>query len=134
MTDQVICGIFKQRALEAYFTGGSFKVALYKSTASLNENTTAYTTSNEVSGSGYSAGGAAITPTVSLDGATAVVDFADVTWSGLTVTDLRYAMIYNTVTGEPIAIIDLGRARNVSTDFTLQFPAATAALGILRFK
>mgnify|MGYP003118416166 FL=1 len=91
-----VCTSFKEELLEAVhnFASHTFKVALYTNSATLNASTTAYSTSNEVSGTGYSAGGATLTavnPTVS--GTTAIVDFNDVTFSSSTIT-ARGCLIY----------------------------------------
>ena len=92
--------------------GDTFKVALYTSSASLDASTTAYTTSNEVSGTGYSAGGATLTavaPTTS--GTTAFVDFNDVTFSSSTIT-ARGCLIYNSSdSNKAVAVFDFGSDR-----------------------
>jgi hypothetical protein len=115
-------------------TGDSFKVALYTSSATLDATTTAYSTTNEVSGTGYTAGGAElteITPTSS--GTTAFIDFGDLTWSSATLT-ARGALIYNATNGNrAVAVLDFGSDK-VSTngDFTIQMPAADASNAIVR--
>ena len=91
---QAMCTSFKTELLTGThnFTnssGNTFKLALYTSSASLGAGTTAYSTSNEVSGTGYSAGGSALTNvTPSADGTTAITDFADLTFSSSTITSL----------------------------------------------
>lgn len=116
-------------------TGDSFKIALYSSSASLGPSTTAYTSTNEVSGTGYSAGGTALTnvnPTSS--GTTAYIDFADVSWAGSTIT-ARGAMIYNdTEAGDPaVAVFDFGSDRSSSASaFTITFPSAAADTAVIR--
>ncbi|HIJ29430.1 MAG TPA: hypothetical protein HPP91_13015 [Gammaproteobacteria bacterium] len=115
-------------------TGDSFKVALYTSSATLDATTTVYSTTNEVSGTGYTAGGAElteITPTSS--GTTAFIDFGDLTWSSATLT-ARGALIYNATNGNrAVAVLDFGSDK-VSTngDFTIQMPAADASNAIVR--
>jgi hypothetical protein len=115
-------------------TGDSFKVALYTSSATLDATTTAYSVTNEVSGTGYTAGGAElteITPTSS--GTTAFIDFGDLTWSSATLT-ARGALIYNATNGNrAVAVLDFGSDK-VSTngDFTIQMPAADASNAIVR--
>ena len=115
-------------------TGDSFKVALYTSSATLDATTTAYSATNEVSGTGYTAGGAElteITPTSS--GTTAFIDFGDLTWSSATLT-ARGALIYNATNGNrAVAVLDFGSDK-VSTngDFTIQMPAADASNAIVR--
>ena len=99
-----MCTSFKQELLEGAHNfknsgGDTFKLAMYTNGASFNAATTAYTTSNEVSGSGYTAGGGTLTRVdPSTSGTTALTDFADLTFSTATVT-ARGALIYNTTTG-----------------------------------
>ncbi len=87
-----MCTSFKKELLEAKHNflnsgGDTFKIALYTSSASLGASTTAYTTSNEVSGTGYTAKGATLTRVdPSTSGTTAFTDFADVTFSSSTIT------------------------------------------------
>ena len=116
-------------------TADTFKIALYTSSASLGENTTAYTTSNEVSGTGYSAGGNTLTvstaPTSS--GTTAYLDFSDTTWSTATIT-ARGALIYNsTQSDKAVAVLDFGSDKtSTAGDFTIVFPTADASNAIIR--
>ena len=120
----------------------TFKVAMFTSSASLDQDTTNYSTSNEVTGSGgvYSAGGAALTTVVldlgdnSSSVATAFLDFADTTWSSSSIT-ARGALIYNdTASGDPsVVVLDFGADKTSSSgDFTIQFPAADASNAIIR--
>ena len=136
---QAICTSFKQELLEAVHNfknsgGDTFKIALYTSSASLGAGTTAYTTSNEVSGTGYTAGGNTLTRVdPSSSGTTAITDFADSTWSSATIT-ARGALIYNdTDSDKAVAVLDFG-ADKISSggDFTIQFPAADASNAIIR--
>lgn len=138
---QAMCTSFKVGILSADFdfdtgTSQTFKIALYTSSATLGASTTAYTTSNEVVGTGYSAGGQALTisqvPTSS--GTTAFIDFADVTWSTATIT-ARGALIYlaNGTTNPAVAVLDFGGDKtSTAGNFTIQFPAADASNAILR--
>ena len=130
---------FKQELLEAVHNfknsgGDTFKIALYTSSASLGAGTTAYTTSNEVSGTGYTAGGNTLTRVdPSSSGTTAITDFADSTWSSATIS-ARGALIYNdTDSDKAVAVLDFG-ADKISSggDFTIQFPAADAINEIIR--
>ena len=129
----------------------TFKLALYTSSASLDANTTAYTSSNEVSSSGtnYSAGGGALTNL----GATAVntnaetgvgfVDFGDLTFANATIT-ARGALIYNTtpsansnantaLTNASVCVLDFGSDKTATAgDFTIIFPTATNTTAIIR--
>ena len=115
-------------------TGDAFKVALYTSVASIGPSTTVYSATNEVVGIGYTAGGAALTNvTPALVGSTAVVDFADVTWSASTIT-ARGALIYNsTNSNRAVLVLDFGSDKSSSAgDFTILFPAASSTEAIIR--
>ena len=137
---QAMCTSFKKELMTAThnFTassGNSFKLALYTSSASLGAATTAYSSTNEASGTNYTAGGAAltnVTPTTS--GTTALTDFADLTFSNATVT-ANGALIYNdTASGDPAVVVLAFGADKTSTagDFTIQFPAASSSAAIIR--
>ena len=139
-----MCSSFKQELLEGGHNfknsgGHTFKLAMYTNSASFNAATTAYTTSNEVSGSGYSAGGGTLTRVdPSLSGTTALTDFADLTFTSATVT-ARGALIYNTTTGggsgtsDTVVVLDFGSDKtSTAGDFTIQFPAKTASDAIIR--
>jgi len=138
-TGDFLCTSFKTELLTAThdFTNGanSFKIALYDNSASFTAATTAYTATNEVSGTNYTATGQAltnVTPTSS--GTTAFADFADITWSTATIT-ARGAMIYNdTATGDPaVCILDFTEDKTASAgDFTIVFPTADASNAIIR--
>lgn len=134
---QAMTTSFKQELLEGVhdFTTHTFKIALYSSSATLDATTTAYSATNEVSGTNYTAGGNTLTvvaPTTS--GTTAYLDFNDTTWSAASIT-ARGAVIYNSsVSGNPaVAVLDFG-ADKTSTDgdFTIQFPTADASNAIIR--
>jgi hypothetical protein len=110
------------------------KIALYTSSATLSAATTVYTTSNEVVGTAYVAGGNTLTsPVISLDGTTGICDFADSTWAAATIT-ARGAMIYNSSKADrAIAILDFGSDKiSTAGDFTVIMPAAAAATAIVR--
>lgn len=139
-----LCTSFKKELLERKHdfnatSGHTFKIALYTSSASLDAATTAYTTSNEVVGTGYTAGGVTLTnidPTSS--GTTAFVDFADATWPSATITAAG-ALIYNTTTDggsgttNAVAVISFGGDKtSTNGDFVVQFPAADASNAIIR--
>lgn len=139
-TGNFMCTSFKKEILEAVHNfknsgGSTFKIALYTNSASFNASTTAYTATNEVSGTGYSAGGNTLTrvdPTSS--GTTAFTDFADTTWSSSTIT-ARGAMIYNdSAAGNPaVVILDFGSDKtSTNGDFTVVFPTADASNAIIR--
>lgn len=136
---QAMTTSFKQELMEGVhdFTSHTFKIALYTSSATLSAATTAYSATNEVSGTGYTAGGNTLTVTggaVSVSGTTAFVDFADITWSTATIT-ARGAVIYNsTAAGNPaVAVLDFGADKTSTTgDFTVVFPTADASNAIVR--
>ena len=134
-----LCTSFKQEILVGThnFTassGNTFKLALYTNSASPSAATTAYSTSNEVSGTGYSAGGGtltSVTPTTS--GTTAFCDFADLTFSSSSIT-ARGAIIYNSsASDKAVAVLDFGSDKTSSSgDFTISFPTADASNAIIR--
>jgi len=134
-----LCTSFKQEILVGThnFTassGNTFKLALYTNSASPSAATTAYSTSNEVSGTGYSAGGGtltSVTPTTS--GTTAFCDFADLTFSSSSIT-ARGAVIYNSsASDKAVAVLDFGSDKTSSSgDFTISFPTADASNAIIR--
>tara|TARA_R100001163_G_C4944976_1_gene115189 strand:- start:206 stop:634 length:429 start_codon:yes stop_codon:yes gene_type:complete len=136
---QAMCTSFKQELLVGThnFTnssGNSFKLALYTSSASLGAGTTAYTSSNEASGTNYSATGAALTNvTPTTDGTTAICDFSDLTFSNVTIT-ARGALIYNdTQSDKAVCVLDFGGDKTATAgDFTIAFPTANASSAIIR--
>jgi len=136
---QAMCTSFKQELLTGTHdftnsTGDTFKIALFTSSATLGAATTAYTTSNEVSGTGYTAGGNTLTNvTPSTSGTTAFTDFADTTWSSATIT-ARGALIYNsTDSDKAVVVLDFGSDKtSTNGDFTIQFPTADASNAIIR--
>jgi len=135
-----ICNSFKQEILQGVhnFTassGDTFNLALYTSSASLGAGTTAYTTSNEVSGTGYTAKGNALTSvTPALDSSTAVCDFDDTSFTSASFT-ARGCLIFNDdASGDPaVCAIDFGSDKTVTSGtFTIQFPTADASNAIIR--
>jgi len=137
---QAMCTSFKKELLEAKHNflasgGNTFKLALYTSSATMTAATTAYSTSQEASGTNYTAGGAALTninPTSS--GTTGFTDFADLTFGTATVT-ARGCMIYNdTASGDPaVAVFDFGGDKtSTAGSFTIQFPTADASNAVIR--
>lgn len=109
----------------------TLKIALYTANADLNEATTVYTTSGEVSGGGYVAGGVALTGiTINSSGYTAYVDFADVVFNASVTA--RCALIYNVTQGnKSIAVLDFGSDKT-SSNFTITMPANTATAALIR--
>tara|TARA_R100001163_G_scaffold31654_1_gene24759 strand:+ start:22 stop:531 length:510 start_codon:yes stop_codon:yes gene_type:complete len=160
-----MCGTFKREILAGIHhltahtrTGSSaisadtLKVAMFTNSSSIDADTTGYTTSNEVSGTNYSAGGAALSSvTIGLaDNSSAVptafVDFADTTFSSSTISSARGALIYNSTlstagTGSTtnhaadpaVAVINFGGDKSSSAgDFTIQYPANDANNAVIR--
>ena len=137
---QAMCTSFKKELLEGKHNflasgGNSFKLALNTSSATMSAATTAFTTTNQASGTNYTSGGAALTninPTSS--GTTAFTDFADLTFGTATIT-ARGCMIYNdTASGDPaVAVFDFGGDKtSTAGSFTIQFPAADASNAVIR--
>ena len=135
-----MCTSFKKELLEGVHNfknsgGSTFKLAMYTNSASFTAATTAYTTSNEISGTGYTAGGASLTrvdPTTS--STTAFTDFSDLTFSSSSLT-ARGALIFNdTQSGDPaVAVLDFGGDKtSTAGDFTVVFPTADASSAIIR--
>lgn len=118
----------------------TFKIALYTGNSSIGPDTTAYTTDNEVTGTGYTAGGAELTisqsPTYAISTQqipTAFVSFANVTWPGATFI-ARGALIYNSTQGnKSVAVLDFGSDKTVTNQtFTVTFPLPTANDAVIR--
>ncbi len=135
-----MCTSFKKELLEAKHNflnsgGSTFNLALYTNSASFTAATTAYTSSNEVSGTGYTAKGAALTRVdPSTSGTTALTDFSDLTFSTATVT-ARGALIFNdSASGDPsVVVLDFGADKtSTAGDFTIVFPTADASNAIIR--
>jgi hypothetical protein len=139
MASQILCNSFKAELFQAIhnFTAGTgqvFKLALYTSTASLSANTTVYSATNESSGTGYTAGGAALTNvTPVLSGSTVIVTFSNLVFSSLTVT-YRQVLIYNaSQANRAVAVFIFDSDRVVSGgNVTFQMPPATASSALLR--
>jgi hypothetical protein len=145
MASQILCNSFKAELFQGIhnftaITGDVFKLALYTSAASLSASTTAYSTTNESSGTNYTAGGIAltnITPVLATDPTTgakvAVTTFVDPVFSLVAVT-YRQALIYNSSkANRAVAVFVFDSDRVISgTNLTFQMPAATASSAILR--
>ena len=125
---------FKKELYEAVhnLSTNTLKIALYTGNASLNEDTTAYTTSNEVVASGYTAGGNTLTGvTISSSDYTAYVNFANTSWTAAITA--RCALIYNYTQGnKSIAVIDFGADKTSTTTFTIAMPANTSTTALIR--
>lgn len=112
----------------------TIKIALFTLAATLNAATTAYSTTNEVVGTGYVAGGNTLAgATISSSGTTAFVDFSDTTWTSATIT-ARGALIYNSSkANRAIAVLDFGSDKtSTAGDFTVQMPVADASNALIR--
>jgi len=133
------CNTFKTGLMNGTFnfTSGTFYMALYTNLATLDATTTAYTTTGEVSASGYTAGGLALTiaqvPTIGNQTgvATSYISFNNAVWtSALTA---RGALIYLSGSGNPaVCVLDFGNDKSSSSTFTVQFPAVTNTSAIIR--
>jgi|TARA_R100000234_G_C4925342_1_gene146018 hypothetical protein len=137
---QTLCTSFKVALLNGEMdfsadTSQTFKLALFTSSATLDATTTAYSTTNEVSGTGYTAGGNTLTIAANpaSSGTTAFLDFADTTFASSSIT-ARGALIYKSGGGDPaIAVIDFGEDKQTSSaDFVIQFPTADKTNAIIR--
>jgi len=141
ITTNAICNSFKKELLEGTHNfsnpgGNSFKLSMYTNSATLGKSTTSFTTGNEVSSpsGGYSSGGKALVNSgTSLATNTAITDFADLSFVGVTIT-ARGALIYNDTNGDKaVAVLDFGGDKTATAGtFTIQFPAFTTSAAILR--
>ena len=125
---------FKKDLYEAVhnLSTDTLKIALYTGNASLNEDTTAYSATNEVVASGYTAGGNTLTGvTISSSDYTAYVNFANTSWTAAITA--RCALIYNVTQGnKSIAVIDFGADKTSTTTFTITMPANTSTTALIR--
>ena len=140
ITTNAICNSFKKELLEGTHNfkqsgGNSFKLALYTSSATLGKSTASFTTDNQVSATGqYASGGSALTNGgTSISSDTALVDFADLSFTGVTLT-ARGALIYNTSNSNSgVAVLDFGGDKTATAGtFTIQFPNANDTQAIIR--
>jgi hypothetical protein len=135
---QTQCTIFKYNLLNGAenFTVGTpytYKIALYDANANLDASTTEYTTNSEVVGTGYIAGGKALTvipPAYS--GSTAYISFDTVVWDPASFT-CRGALIYNGTTNAAVAVLNFGADKTAVNTFTITFPTADASNAIIRY-
>lgn len=135
------CDVFKTGMLDGTYDFSStttkvYKIALYTNSATINQDTTAYTTTGEVNGNGYNAGGntlvIGVPPTNSND--ISYLSFNDTTWTGSTFT-ARGALIYeyNGTTNPAVCVLDFGSDKTTTNGtFTVQFPAATSTSAVIR--
>lgn len=140
---QCLTTSFKQQLLEGVHdfrtTGDVFKIALYSETATLNSSTTAYSTDFEVTGPGYTAGGATLTNVdPSAYGTTAFATFATVSWPASSISNARGALIYNTTpahtyTNPSVMVLDFGLPRFSQSDtFDISFPTFNSQYALIR--
>lgn len=111
----------------------TLKMALYTASADLNQDTTVYSATNEITGTGYSAGGNVVTgATVSSSGTTAYVNFSNVIWDPASFT-ARCALLYNSSkANRSIAVLDFGSDKTTSSKFTVVMPVDSATTALLR--
>ena len=135
-----ICTSFKVEILKGIHnftasTGDTFRLALYTSSATLGASTPAYTTTEEITGTGYTAKGNALTSVTPVaDGTTAVCDFADTSFTSATFTANGCLIFNDSGTGDPaVCAVAFGGDKTVSSGtFTIQFPTAAATTAIVR--
>jgi len=136
MITQTSCTIFQQNLLNGNenFTTGTYKIALYNALANLGQQTTAYTTTNEVVGTGYTAGGKVLTisvpPTQNNQYNVTYVSFQNAVWNPASFT-ARGALVYNATTGAACFVLNFGSDKTCTTSFTVQFPTASYSSAIL---
>jgi hypothetical protein len=136
---QAMATSFKKELLEAKHNflasgGNSFKLALYTSSATMSASTTAYVTTNQATGTNYTAGGSALTNiNPSSSGTTGFTDFADLTFGTATIT-ARGCMIYNDTNADrTVAVFDFGGDKtSTAGSFTISFPTADASNAVIR--
>ena len=132
------CNTFKTGLMNGSFnfTSGSFYIALYTNTASLDATTTAYTTTGEASGGDYVAGGSLLTvsqvPTTGnqTGAATSYISFSNASWTGAITA--RGALIYKAGDNGAVCVLDFGADKTSTNTFTVQFPAITNTSAIIR--
>lgn len=126
-TGSYVTNSFKEQLLLGVhdFSTDVIKIALYTNAATIDNSTTVYSATNEVSGAGYTAGGNTLTCTVTLSGNYAILDFADVNWTTASFT-ARGALVYNSSkANKSIFVLDFGTDKTVSGGtFSIQFPVA----------
>ena len=130
---------FKQNCLSglenfAVGTPYTYKIALYNGSANIGTDTIAYTSVNEVVGSGYTAGGQVLTvipPAANIASNTAYVSFANAVWNPASFSSSG-ALIYNSTTGASVCVLSFGSVKTATNTFTVTFPADTASDAIIR--
>lgn len=132
-----VCNSYKKECMEGtHSSSDTYKIALFTSSATLDEDTTAYSSTNEAAGTGYSAGGKTLSGfSASLDGSVAVLDFSDPTWTTASFT-ARGALIYNSSkSNKAVAVFDFGgNITSSGGNFTIPFPTANGTTGLIRLE
>lgn len=132
---QAIATSFKAEILQGiHDSADTYKIALYTSAATLGASTTAYSATNEVVGTGYTAGGTTLTGySVTTSGTTAILDFADASWPSATIT-ARGALIYNSSkANKAVYVLDFGSdISSTNGTFAITMPTPDAANGLIR--
>jgi hypothetical protein len=133
-TGNVTCNVFKQGLLKGDFDFDSdtFYLALYTNAATLDANTTEYTTTGEVVASGYTAGGLplTVTTTPAIGGDVAYISFGNVSWSSSLTA--RGALIYKAGANGAVCVLDFGSDKTSTNSFTVQMPANTSTSALIR--
>ena len=135
---QAMCTSFKKEVLQAVHNfsasgGHTFKIALYTSSATIGADTTAFTTSNEASGTAYVSGGNTLTNVEPSSGSTTgFCDFADTFWNSSSIT-ARGALIYNSSqSNKAVCVLNFGSDITSNPDFGVRFPVNDADTAIIR--
>ena len=143
ITTNAICNTFKKELLQGKHdfdtSSDTYNLAMYTSLATLGASTENYITSNEVSSSGYTAGGKAlVNQGVKVSSAVAITSFDNLSFTGVTLS-AQGALIYNTTTDggtgttDAVCVLDFGGVKTATAGtFTIQFPAFTTSAAILR--
>lgn len=133
---QTATNTFKTQLLngEFDFTSGTFYIALYTASATLNADTAAYTTSNEVVAAGYTPGGQALTvsTTPTSSGGVSFISFNNVSWNAAITARGALIYKYDGVTNPSVCVLDFGSDKTSVATFQVQFPAATNNSAIIR--
>jgi len=126
---------FKKELYEAThnFTTDTFKIALYTANATLDQDTTTYTATGEITGTGYTAGGKIlVSPVVNASDGTAYISFNNISWPTSSFT-VRGALIYNSSeANRSVAVLDFGSDKTTASTFTITFPVNTATSALIR--
>jgi len=130
-TGNYTCNSFKSGLIDGDFdfATDTFKIALYTNSATLNADTSAYTSSGEVSATGYTAGGNTLTVSKGIASGTSFISFADTSWSAAFTA--RGALIYKDG-GAAVCVLDFGSDKTSTTTFTVDFPVASSTDALIR--